>query len=345
VNGRDRGEEPGNAGSPRVRHPVPPAAAGERLDRFLAALHPDRSRSRIQALVREGRATLNGRTARPGERLREGDLVEIVLPPEPAEDRIEPEPRPLRVLHEDDHLAVLVKPAGIVVHPGAGVRSGTLAAAILHRWPETAGVGGPGRPGIVHRLDRGTSGVMLVARTAAAHRALQEQFRARTVEKTYACICWGRPREPSGRIELPVGRDPRVRTRMTTRARGGRPAVTLWEVLEEVPGFALLEARILTGRTHQVRVHLAAVGHPLVGDDTYAGRRDRGLADPVRRRAIRALGRPALHALEIAFDHPATGRRLRFRAPWPADLADLWRVLGGRRRPGDAAPGDGEADR
>jgi len=336
---RDDGAAGKEAGGTRHRHPVPPEAAGERLDRFLAALHPDRSRSRIQALVREGLATVDGRPARPGERLRGGELVEIVLPPEPPEDRIEPEPLPLEVLHEDEHLAVLVKPAGVVVHPGAGVREGTLAAAILHRWPETAGVGGPGRPGIVHRLDRGTSGVILVARTAEAHRALQEQFRERTVEKRYAGICWGRPREPSGRIELPVGRDPRSRVKMTTRARGGRPAITLWRVLEEVPGFALVEARILTGRTHQVRVHLAAIGHPLAGDDVYGGRRERSVADPVRRGALRALERPALHALEIAFDHPATGRRMRFRAPWPPDLRDLWTVLGGRLVPGGPAEG------
>ncbi len=336
-----RGEGPvgEEAGATRHRHPVPPGAAGERLDRFLAALHPDRSRSRIQALVREGLATVDGRPARPGERLRGGEVVEIVLPPEPPEDRIEPEAMSLEVLHEDDHVAVLVKPPGLVVHPGAGVREGTLAAAILHRWPETAGVGGRGRPGIVHRLDRGTSGVILVARTAEAHRALQEQFRARTVEKLYAGICWGRPREAAGRIELPIARDPRSRVKMTTRARGGRPAITLWEVLEEVPGFALLLARILTGRTHQVRVHLAAIGHPLVGDGLYGGRRERSVADPVRRKALRELDRPALHALEIAFDHPATGKRMRFRAPWPPDLRDLWTTLGGRLVPGEPEGG------
>ena len=292
--------------------------------------------------MREGLVTVDGRPARPGERLRGGELIEVLLPPEPAPDRLEPEPIPLEVLHEDEHLAVLVKPAGVVIHPGAGVREGTLAAAILHRWPETAGVGGPGRPGIVHRLDRGTSGVLVVARTAEAHRALQEQFRARTVDKRYAAICWGRPREPGGRIELPVARDPRARVRMTTRARGGRPAVTIWRVLEEVPGFALVEARILTGRTHQVRVHLAAIGHPLVGDDRYGGRRERSVADPARRAALRRLDRPALHALALAFDHPATRERLRFHAPWPRDLRELWSALGGTCDPGDGdEPGTG----
>ena len=321
--------EPGAAAGGSARHEAGPEDEGLRLDRFCALCHPEVSRSRLAAAIREGRVTLDGRAARPSESLRAGARIAIDFPPA-ADDTLVPEAIALSIVHEDDELLVLDKPAGLVVHPGAGVREGTLAAALLHHDPALAGVGGAGRSGLVHRLDRGTSGLMVVARTDAAHRALAAQFHARTVEKAYDAIVWGRPREREGEIDLGVGRDPKNRVRMRAGVAGGRAARSLYRVIEEVPGFALLEVRILTGRTHQVRVHLAALGHPIVGDVTYGGERSASVGDPRRRQAARAIGRPALHARRLAFDHPRTGVRVRFEAPWPDDLRALWSALGGR---------------
>lgn len=305
-----------------------PDEAGLRLDRFCAARHPEVSRTRLAGLIKDGRVRLDGRPARPSERLAEGSVVVLEIPPL-EDERLVPEERPLVVLHEDDDLLVLDKPADLVVHPGAGVQGGTLAAALLFRDPGLAGVGGEGRSGLVHRLDRGTTGVMVVARNEAAHHALQEQFRARTVEKLYHAIVWGRPREPEGRVDLPVGRDPRVRLRMATCVAGARAAVSLYRTRAEVPGFAFLEVRILTGRTHQVRVHLAAIGHPIVGDETYGGIRIASVTDPRRRQALKQVDRPLLHAARLALDHPRTGERMVFTAPWPDDLSAAWSALGG----------------
>jgi 23S rRNA pseudouridine1911/1915/1917 synthase len=312
-----------------VHHQAGPDDEGLRLDRFCALRHPEISRSRLAAWIREGRVTLDGRPARPSEAVRAGTQVEIDFPP-PVDDTLRPEPIALALVYEDEDLLVLDKPPGLVVHPGAGVREGTLAAALLHHDPALAGVGGAGRSGLVHRLDRGTSGLLVVARSDAAHRALAAQFHARRVEKIYDAITWGRPRVREGEIDLGVGRDPRLRVRMRAGVAGGRTARSLYRVVEEVPGFARVEVQILTGRTHQVRVHLAALGHPIVGDATYGGERSASVGDPRRRQAVRAIGRPALHARRLAFDHPRTGLRVAFEAPWPADLRDLWCALGGR---------------
>lgn len=314
------------------RHPVDPADEGARLDRFLARLHPERSRTQLAELCKQGRVTVDGAPARPSTLLRSGARVEITLPPLES-DRLEPEPIPLAILHEDEHVLVLDKPADLVVHPGAGVQGGTLAAALLHHDPSLAGVGGDGRSGIVHRLDRGTSGLMVVAKTDPAHRALSRQFHDRAVEKVYDAIVWGRPAEAEGEIDRPIGRHPTQRWKMATGVVHGREALSRYRVVEEVPGFARIAVRILTGRTHQVRVHMAAIGYPIVGDITYAGDRSRSLVDPRIRKAVRDLKRPSLHARRLVFDHPATGERMAFAVRWPADLQAMWQALGGQENP------------
>jgi 23S rRNA pseudouridine1911/1915/1917 synthase len=321
------GSGPGAGGT--AHHEVAPVDEGLRLDRFCALRHPEVSRSRLAVLIREGHITLDGRAARPSEAVRAGSRIEIAFPPA-VNSSLVPEAIALAVVYEDADLLVIDKPAGLVVHPGAGVRQGTLAAALLHHDAGLLGVGGAGRSGLVHRLDRGTSGLMVVARHDAAHRALTAQFHARTVEKIYDAIVWGRPREREGEIDLGVGRDPKHRVRMRAGVAGGRAARSLYRVVEEVPGFAWLEVRILTGRTHQVRVHLAALGHPIVGDATYGGERSASVGDARRRNTVRAIGRPALHARRLAFDHPRTSARRTFESPWPDDLCALWSALGGR---------------
>jgi 23S rRNA pseudouridine1911/1915/1917 synthase len=305
---------------------VPEAGAGERLDRFLAAAQPDLSRSRLQALIRAGQVTVSGRAARASQRLRAGEHVRVELPDPAARTvALEPEAIPLTIVHEDGHLLVLDKPAGLVVHPGAGVATGTLVHALLHHAPEIAGVGGAGRPGIVHRLDKETSGLMVVARTPAAHRALVEMLRARAVRRRYLAIVWGLPRAASGRIEGPIGRDPRQRKRMAVVARGGKPARTRWRVRERLVGAALLEVTLDTGRTHQIRVHLAHIGHPVVGDPLYGGRGRAQLSRTAGERSLRAvvldaLPRQALHAAGLEFPHPVTGAAMSFTSPPPEDF-------------------------
>jgi 23S rRNA pseudouridine1911/1915/1917 synthase len=271
---------------------------------------PQLSRARVQALLADGRIRLDGLAAKPSHKLRHGQRVHVTEPePEAAVPR--PEAIPLRVVYEDPQLLVIDKPAGLVVHPGAGRSSGTLVNALLHHVKDLSGVGGVLRPGIVHRLDRGTSGLMLVAKNDAAHRALAAQFASRSVEKDYLALVLGVPKRKTGEIAAAIGRDPLQRRRMSVTAPRGREARSRYEVLESFGGkAALLRVRIFTGRTHQVRVHLASIGHPIAGDATYGGRRV----------ALPGLERPALHAARLAFAHPATGARLEFASPLPAEL-------------------------
>ena len=298
------------------------------MDRWLAkARITGLSRNRLQKLIAEGRVHVNGRAGKPSLKLKAGDRLVVSVPPRRV-SRIVAEPRPLEVVYEDDALLVLEKPAGVVVHPGAGVQSGTLVNALLHHSPGIAGVGGEGRPGIVHRLDRDTSGLLVVAKTEEVYQTLVEELRQRNVKRVYLAIVWGDPGPSAGVIDLPVGRDPKDRKRMAVvRGTGGRPARTHWRVLERYGLATLVEARLETGRTHQIRVHLQAIRHPVVGDPVYGGRvkkqlslrqSERSLADAL----LRLLRRQALHAAELEFVHPVTGEGLRFRSELPPDLRE-----------------------
>ncbi len=293
-----------------------------RLDRFLAALVPGHSRSELQRLIKAGRATSGARVLRPSTLIHPGDVVVLeVPPPQPAAP--EPEPLPLTILYEDADLVVVDKPAGMVVHPAAGHASGTLVNALLHHVRDLSGVGGERRPGIVHRLDRGTSGVMVVAKHDQAHEALARQFRDREVEKEYVALVWGVVRA-GRRIDLPIGRDPHDRHKMSARARRARSAVTRVVEASALRGVSLVRVAIATGRTHQIRVHLSAIGHPVVGDATYGGVRRRL---PGHLRCLGALTRPFLHAARLVFTHPRDGRRVAFEAPLPADLVAVLDAL------------------
>ncbi len=294
----------------------------DRLDRFLA----DRlglSRSRVQKLVASGHVLVDGRPARKSEALEPGAVVRVAIPePEPVD--LVAEEISLDIVHEDDHLLVVNKPAGMVVHPAPGHRRGTLVNALLWHVPDIEGVGGRARPGIVHRLDRDTSGLLVVAKTDAAHRTLADALRRRRVRRFYLAATWGHLGESPLTIEAPIGRDPRDRKRMAV-VEGGRAATTRVEVRERWKRADLLHVALRTGRTHQIRVHLASVGHPVIGDPVYGVGWERGLGGPTRRwvdRMARLVHRQFLHAAELAFRHPATGEVVRFRAPLPGDLAE-----------------------
>jgi 23S rRNA pseudouridine1911/1915/1917 synthase len=294
------------------------------LDRFLAAVQTDLSRNRLQGLIRDGRVHVNGRAARASLRVRHGDRVTVEIPP-PEPSRLAPEEIPLTIVHEDQDLLVIDKPAGLVVHPGAGVKSGTLVHALLHHDPGIAAVGGVGRPGIVHRLDKDTSGLLVVARSSRAYRVLVEALRAHEVKRTYSALVWGSPRQAGGVIETALGRHPRDRKRMAVLTRGGKPARTRWRVEERFGIATLLEVQLDTGRTHQIRVHTAHLGHPIVGDGVYGGRGKKLLSLPDAKRSLagellKSLPRQALHASALELTHPVTGRRLAFESTLPEDF-------------------------
>jgi 23S rRNA pseudouridine1911/1915/1917 synthase len=301
---------------------VPPEQRGQRLDRFLTAFFGGHSRSQLQKLIAEGCVTVEGRTAKPNLALRDGDRVRIELP-EAAPSEAAAEAIALEILYQDEDLAVVNKPAGMVVHPAAGHDSGTLVNALLHHLPGLSGIGGELRPGIVHRLDRGTSGVMVVAKNDAAHQELSRQFHDREVEKEYIALVWGVV-QAGRRIDAAIGRDPSDRQKMSARAKHARHAVTRITRAVHLPGLTLCQVAIQTGRTHQIRVHLSAIGHPVVGDSMYGGVHRRVPGDI---RAVQRLARPFLHAARLAFTHPRDGRRLEFIAPLPDDLQDVLDAL------------------
>jgi 23S rRNA pseudouridine1911/1915/1917 synthase len=300
--------------------------AGQRLDRFLASQLPDMSRTHIQLLMEEGRVLVDGGAMKPSHRIEQGATVTLEIPPVPLPG-VDAEEIPLEILYEDRYLAVLNKPAGMIVHPGAGADSGTLVAALLHRFGGMEGlstVGGPLRPGIVHRLDKGTSGVIVVALTNEAHLKLIEEFRERRVQKTYLALLHGKLDGETGTVDLPVARDLKRRSRMTARRRDGREARTDWRVRLRLENFTLVEADLHTGRTHQIRVHFSALGSPVVGDTLYGAPRQERVATGL----LPPLGRNFLHAARIAFAHPMTGKQMEVRAPLPAELVSYLKNLG-----------------
>jgi 23S rRNA pseudouridine1911/1915/1917 synthase len=313
---------------------APPDASG-RADRFLAEAIGSLSRSRVKALIEQGRASRDGQPlSDPAEAVRPGARYRLLEPP-PAPPRPAAEPLPLTILYEDADLIVLDKPPGLVVHPAPGNPSGTLVNAILaHAGEELAGIGGEKRPGIVHRLDKDTSGVMVVAKTARAQEALAAAFAARDLDRRYLALVWGVPSPAAGRIEAPIGRHPIDRKRMAVTPRG-KPALTHYETLAAFgTGAALLRCRLATGRTHQIRVHMAHIGHPLVGDPLYLRRvpaAAKAVPEPARS-ALLAFPRQALHAETLAFRHPVQGREMAFSRPPPADMARLLALLEGGGR-------------
>ena len=298
-----------------TRLTVEPGAAGSRLDRWLAGHLAELSRARLQQLIDEGHVRVGGRVLKPAYRLRGGEEIEVEVPPAPPET-LEPEAIALAIVYEDDDVLVIDKPAGMVVHPGAGHVRGTLASAVLAHAPGTAGVGGPRRPGVVHRLDKGTSGLLVLAKTATAYDSITRQLAARTVSRRYLAVVGGRVRGPEGVIDAPIGRHPHDRVRMAVRPAGsGKRAITRYRVLERFSDWTYLEARLETGRTHQIRVHLASVGHPGVGDQLYG--RGAATRSPIQ------LDGHALHATALAFVHPVTEKRLEFTAPVPPRMERL----------------------
>jgi 23S rRNA pseudouridine1911/1915/1917 synthase len=301
---------------------VGPDQEGLRLDKLLADEIPGRSRSQIQRLIEDGHVTLPRVTqVKSSVVVREGDVIDIDVPA-PVATSVSAEALPLEVLYQDNDVVVVNKPAGLVVHPAVGHASGTLVNALLHHIKDLSGIGGELRPGIVHRLDKGTSGVMVIAKHDAAHQELARQFHDREVDKQYIVLVWGLVQQRK-RIDLPIGRDPVHREKISTRARRARSAVTRVTWARQIPGASLVRVAIATGRTHQIRVHLSAIGHPIVGDALYGGVHRRV---PHNLRAVQRLTRPFLHAERLAFTQPRTGEPLVFTAPLPEDLR---RVLEG----------------
>jgi len=297
---------------PAIERTVPPELAGLRLDQALARMFPEHSRSRLAAWVREGRVTIDAGAAEVRRKVWGGERIHVAPAAEPSQTAFAAEAIPLAIVYEDDDLLVIDKPAGLVVHPGSGNWQGTMLNALLHHAPQLAALP---RAGIVHRLDKDTTGLLVVAKTLEAQTDLVRQLQARTVKRQYLALVHGRV-ERSGRIDAPIGRHPTLRTRMAV-VGAGKPATTHYRVLKRHAAATLVECTLETGRTHQIRVHFASLGHPLVGDPVYGSRR--AVADA----KLRAFPRQALHACRLALIHPRTGAELAWESPLPADMRDL----------------------
>jgi len=294
--------------------------AGSRLDAFLASQTSDISRTRIQRSIDNGDVLVNDIQVKSSYRVRAGDRIELDLP-EPAPVDMIAESIPLNILFEDDDIVVIDKPAGLVVHPGAGNPSGTLANALVYHFNQLSGTAGKIRPGVVHRLDKETSGLMVVAKNDLAHERLSDQFSERRVGKQYVALVYGRLSVARGEVQARIGRSSHNRTRMAVlRGSAGRPAHTIFEVASAYQEFTLLEVELKTGRTHQIRVHMAHIGHPVVGDTTYGAGREKTIRDMAIRREVLGMGRHFLHSAELAFKHPGTGEPLRFTSELPVEL-------------------------
>ncbi|MEE4357057.1 MAG: RluA family pseudouridine synthase [Desulfococcaceae bacterium] len=296
---------------------------GMRLDIFVASRISECSRSLAAALIRKGNVRVGGKEKKPGYRVQAGEHIRAVIPP-PEIIAFEPEEIPLAVLYEDTDIAVIDKPPGLVVHPAPGHYSGTLVNALLHHCPDIAGIGGEMRPGIVHRLDQDTSGLLVIAKNAHAMAGLSGQFHQRTVKKKYMTIVHGQVKADSGIITLPVGRHPADRKKMSVISRKGKPAETRWQAKERFAGMSLLEIDLKTGRTHQIRVHCAAIRHPVVGDPLYGSRAGK---IPDAKKLLTSVRRQMLHAKELSFVHPGSGRELHFASPLPEDMNRLLSAL------------------
>lgn len=299
--------------------------AGSRLDAYLASKIEGWSRARLQRLIDDEDVLVNGKPSKSSYKLRDGDEIEVELSPPPDASFL-PENIPLEIVYEDEDLVVINKRAGLVVHPAAGINAGTLANALAYHFQNLSGGTGTARPGIVHRLDKDTSGLMVVAKTELAHENLSAQFRDREVFKRYVALVYGVMKESQGRIEKPIARDPRNRTRMAVVA-GGRNAISVFTVRRHYDAFTLVDVDLKTGRTHQIRVHLSWLKHPVVGDDLYGGGRENSLQTPQLRAMVRRLPRQFLHAEELGFTHPTTRKPLRFFAALPPDLSEFLETL------------------
>lgn len=300
--------------------------AGQRLDTFLATHIEGWSRARLQRLIEDADVLVNGLVAKSSYKLRQNDQLEVDLTPPPS-TAFAPEDIPLDIIFEDDDLIVVNKPAGMVVHPAAGAEAGTLANALAFHFEQLSNNAGMARPGIVHRLDKGTSGLLVVAKTESAHENLADQFRAREVFKSYVALVHGQVEKKTDQIDQPIARDPRNRIRMAV-VRGGRPALSIYRVRRRFERFTLLDIELKTGRTHQIRVHLAWLKHPVVGDEVYGGGRDKTVPDAQIRVRIAKLGRQFLHAEQLAFRHPRTAEQVHFTVEPPANLRQLLEELG-----------------
>lgn len=301
--------------------------SGQRLDIFLAQNDHFLSRSQVKRAIEEGDVLVNGLAPKPGQRVKEGDIIRIGLRPARPTVAV-PQEIPLNIVYEDAAIIVVNKQAGMVVHPAPGNYDHTLVNALLFHCHDLSGIGGVVRPGIVHRLDKGTSGLIVAAKTDAAHRSLTAQFEKHEVYKTYQALVWGDVKSSHGEIILPVGRHPGDRKKMSTKSKRGRDAITLWKVRERYGVATLLDVEIKTGRTHQIRVHLSDRGYPVVGDAVYGNAsKIRAIKDAVLKAQLKALDRQALHAAKLSFLHPSQGERVVFKAEMPEDMADLCACL------------------